>query len=101
MWRNGEIRGRPGRAPAPRRSPRPRETRPTRARLEASGSSAFRVGAGRLQLGEGALEAGRARALDEDAALAGALAMLLDAPVRAVADAAGLADHEVGGGERR
>lgn len=50
---------------------------------------------------ERAAEGGGARRLDVDAFLAAALALLLDPPVRVVADAAGLADDEVGGGERR
>src|SRR5471030_1289203 len=61
-----------------------------------STSSLCGVRAGLLQA---AREAGDAGVVDEDATLAGALAVVLDAPVGAVADAAGLADHQVGRGQ--
>ncbi len=46
-----------------------------------------------------ARHAGDAGIVDVHAALAGALAIVLDAPVRAVADATGLANDQIGGSE--
>ena len=61
------------------------------------GRYAFAQAAGRL---DGALEARGAACLDEHALLPGPLALLFDPPVGVVADAAGLADDQVGGGQR-
>lgn len=48
-------------------------------------------------LADGSPEAGQAGALDEDALLARPLALLLHPPIGVVANAAGLADDQVGG----
>src|SRR5574343_1967661 len=65
-------------------------------KIEKRGGSARRF---RLRLLEQPTERRDAAALHVDARLAGTLALFLDPPVGVVADAAGLADDQVGGGQ--